>query len=60
MLRRHLGDACLNLLQFFMNYRVFMQSRRAEWVGKTPKQLLTGQAHAHWLELLGFQRLTPA
>jgi len=36
---------------------VFTRSRRAERVGKTPRQLLTGQAHAHWLELLGFQRL---
>ena len=35
-----------------------MRSRRAERVGKFPKELLTGQAHAHWLELLGFQRLT--
>ena len=56
-LRRHLGDAYLSLLQFFLNHRVFMRSRRAERIGKTPKELLTGQAHAHWLELLGFQRL---
>jgi len=35
-------------------------SRRTERVGKTPKQLLTGQAHPHWLELLGFQRLASA
>ena len=59
-LRRHLGHAYLSLLQFFLNHRVFMRSRRAERVGKTPKQLLTGQAHAHWLELLGFERLVPA
>jgi len=37
-----------------------MRSRRTERVGKSPKQLLTAQAHAHWLELLGFQRLAPA
>jgi hypothetical protein len=59
-LRRHLGGAHLSLLQFFLNHRVFMRSRRAERVGKTPRQLLTGQAHAHWLELLGFERLGPA
>ncbi|MBW8833376.1 MAG: hypothetical protein JF606_29185 [Burkholderiales bacterium] len=35
---------------------MFMRSRRADRVGKTPKQLLTGQAHAHWLELLGFEQ----
>ena len=56
-LRRHLGDADLSLLQFFLNHRVLMRSRRAERVGKTPKELLTGQAHARWLELLGFERL---
>ena len=37
-----------------------MRRRRAERVGKTPKELLTGQAHPNWLELLGFQRLAPA
>ena len=37
-----------------------MRSCRTERVGKTPKELLTGQAHAHWLELLGFQRLAIA
>jgi hypothetical protein len=58
-LRRHLGDAYLSLLQFFLNHRVFMRSRRTERVGKSPKQLLTGQAHPHWLELLGFERLAP-
>jgi len=59
-LRRHLGNAYLSLLQFFLNHRVLMRSRRAERVGKTPKQLLTGQPHAHWLELLGFEHLAPA
>jgi hypothetical protein len=37
-------------------HHAFMRSRRADRVGKTPKQLLTGQAHAHWLELLGFEQ----
>lgn len=59
-LRRHLGHAYLSLLQFFLNHRPFMRSRRAERVGKMPKELLTGHAHAHWLELLEFQRLAPA
>jgi len=59
-LRRHLGDGHLSLLQFFLNHRVFMRSRRADRVGKTPRQLLTGQAHARWLQLLGFERLVPA
>ena len=59
-LQRHLGYAYLSLLQFFLNQRVFMRSRRTERVGKSPKQLLRGQAHPHWLELLGFERLAPA
>ena len=58
-LRRSLGDNYLNLLQFFLNHRKFMRSLKPERVGKSPKQLLTGEAHPHWLELLGlrlFQR----
>ena len=59
-LRRHLDDAYLSLLQFFLNHRVFRRSRRMERVGKTPRELLTGLAHTHWFELLGLQRLAIA
>jgi len=31
-------------------------SDRAERVGKSPAELLTGQTHPHWLELLGYTR----
>jgi hypothetical protein len=55
-LRRELGDGYLHLLQFFLNHRRFQRSRRAERVDKSPTELLTGQSHPHWLELLGFQR----
>ncbi len=55
-LRRSLGDDYLSLLQFFLNHRCFIRSLKPERVGKSPKQLLTGDAHPHWLELLGFQR----
>ena len=55
-LRRSLGDSYLSLLQFFVNHRCFLRSRVPERVGKSPKQLLTGQLHPHWLELLGFER----
>ena len=34
-----------------------MRSERRERVGKSPAELLTGEAHAHWLELLGYRRL---
>ena len=42
-LRRSLGDAYLNTLQFFLNHRCFLRSRVPERVGKSPKQLMTGQ-----------------
>jgi hypothetical protein len=55
-LRRHLGSDYLSLLQFFLNHRVLERSDRPEREGKTPAELLTGQAHPHWLEMLGFTR----
>ena len=54
-LRKQLDSGYLNLLRFFLNHRTFMRSRHPERVGKSPNQLMTGQAHPHWLELLGFE-----
>ena len=54
-LRRHIGDAYLHLLRFFLNHRRFLRSERPERVGKSPAELLTGQPHPHWLELLGYE-----
>ena len=59
-LRRELGPDYLALLQFFLNHRRFERSEHAERVGKSPAELLTGQKHAHWLELLGYQRFKRA
>ncbi len=59
-LRRSLGDSYLSLLQFFCNHRCFLRSRVPERVGKSPQQLLTGQPHPHWLELLGSKRFQRA
>jgi hypothetical protein len=53
-LRRQLGVEYLSLLQFFLNHRTFLRSRVSERVGKSPKQLMTGQEHPHWLTLLEF------
>ena len=58
-LRRHLGGAYLELLRFFLNHRRFLRSHRAERQGKSPRELLTGQAHPHWLTLLGLGELQP-
>jgi hypothetical protein len=55
-LRRHLGADYLELLRFYLNHRVLERSERAERRGRTPAELLTGAAHGHWLELLGFRR----
>lgn len=55
-LRRHIGNDYLHLLRFFLNHRRFRRSDRAERIGKSPAELLNGQAHPHWLELLGFER----
>lgn len=59
-LRRHLGQDYLALLQFFLNHRRLERSDRPERVGKTPAELLTGQSHSHWLELLGYPRFSRA
>jgi len=58
-LRRHLGGSYLDLLQFFLNHRRFMRSRCAERTGKSPRELMTGQGHPHWLTLLGLGPLQP-
>lgn len=55
-LRRQLGPDYLALLQFFLKHRRSLRSERPERVGKSPAELLTGSAQAHWLELLGYRR----
>ena len=57
-LRRHIGNDYLDLLRFYLNYRCFERSERAERVGKSPAELLMGKTHSHWLELLGFERIS--
>lgn len=54
-LRRNLSQGYLDLLRFYLNHKVFMRSDRPERVGKSPTGLLTGKAHPHWLELLGYE-----
>ena len=59
-LRRTLGNSYLGLLQYFLNHRCFMRSEVTEREGKSPKELLSGEAHPHWLELLGFKQFQRA
>jgi hypothetical protein len=58
-LRRQLGGSYLDLLRFFLNHRRFVRSRHAERQGKSPRELMTGQGHPHWLTLLGLGPLQP-
>jgi hypothetical protein len=57
-LRRQLGGDYLALLQFFLNHRRYMRSEDPSRVKKSPAELMTGEAHAHWLELLGYTRFS--
>ena len=57
-LRRQLGTDYLTLLQFFLNHRRYLRSEDPRRVGKSPAELLTGEPHAHWLELLGYTRFS--
>jgi hypothetical protein len=57
-LRRHLGPDYLALLQFFLNHRRFLRSEHPERVDQSPAELLTGQRHHHWLEMLGHTRFS--
>ena len=55
-LRREIGAGYLELLQFFLNHRRFLRSEHPDRVDKSPAELLTGQPHPHWLEMLGYRR----
>jgi len=55
-LRKHIGNDYLELLRFFLNHRRFLRSEYPQRTGKSPKEILTGETHPHWLSLLGFQQ----
>jgi hypothetical protein len=59
-LRKEIGGGYLELLRFFLNHRRFLRSEHAARVGKSPAELLTGQSHPHWLQLLGYERFRRA
>ena len=58
-LRRRLGRAYPDLLRFFLNHCRFLRSRHAKRQGRSPRELMAGQGHPHWLTLLGFGPLQP-
>jgi hypothetical protein len=45
-------------LRGYFFHRRFLRSARPERVGKSPAELLTGKAHPHWLEMLGYTRFS--
>ncbi len=58
--RKEIDNGYLNFLRFFINHKPLIRSARAERLGKTPAEILSGKAHPHWLELLGFERFRRA
>ena len=54
-LRRHVGSGYLPLVQFFLNHRRFQRSEHSQRVDKSPRELLEGQSHPHWLTMLGYE-----
>jgi hypothetical protein len=54
-LRKEVGQGYLELLRFYLNHRRFLRSEHSEREGKSPAELLSGQEHSHWLEMLGYQ-----
>lgn len=59
-LRKQMGSDYLKLLQFYLNHHRYARSERAERCGKSPLEVLSGQEHGHWLEVLGYQRFRQA
>lgn len=54
-LRKSFGQESLELLRFYLNHKTFLRSEHPDRVGKSPAELLSGKAHSHWLEMLGFK-----
>jgi hypothetical protein len=54
-LRKEIGNGYLHLLQFYLNHTPFLRSEDPNRIKKSPTEILTNQAHDHWLELIGFK-----
>ena len=59
-LRHEIGFDYLELLRFYINHTPFQRSSKEARKNKTPAEILTGNPHEHWLEMLGFQRFKKA
>lgn len=54
LLKRTLKGKFLDLLQFYLNTRKYLNSRVKERKGKSPLELLTGKDYGNWLDILGY------
>lgn len=54
LLKRVLKGKFLDLLQFYLNIRKYLNSRIKERKGKSPLELLTGKDYGNWLDILGY------
>ena len=55
-LDKHLSE----LLQFYLNHHCYVRSAVSSRVGKSPRELLARERHAHWLSLLGYSPFASA
>lgn len=55
-LRKEIGCNYLELLRFYLNHTKFLRSSQPHRKGKTPAEILSGNEHKHWLEMLGFKK----
>lgn len=56
-LRKEVGGGYLDLPRLFHNHRRFVRGAHPERVGKSPDELLCGEGHPHWLQMLGYGTL---
>ncbi len=52
--RKNFKTERFDLIQFALNHRRFKRSARPELVNKTPIEIMSGNSHPNWLEMLGF------
>jgi len=54
--RDYVDNHFLQLVRFYLNHSAFTSSSRIDRKGKSPREILLGTKHSHWLELLGYER----
>ena len=57
---QNVSNKYLSLLRFYLNHTPFLRSVRSHRENKTPWEILSGNQHAHWIEMLGYTRFKRA